>query len=617
MSTMKSRLIPGGVAVCGALCACLAWAYDPSTADIAKVVGDRGGVSGGLGCGTDVGTGLDPFVRETVSLNGPWGYILDPQDFGAAEFYKDLPQDGVKLVQHDFDKAPTMDVPTDWNSVDRALLYYEGPMWLRRKFDCVAKPGRRVVLRFGAVNARANVWLDGQLLGSHEGGFTPFAFDVTALLTNRTHSLVVRADATRHPESIPCMAFDWWNYGGITRDVVLLDLPETYVAEGVLQCAKGRPDVLEGCVRLSEARPGVTASVKIPVLGVAAEARTDAKGIARFRIDAKPELWSPESPRLYAVTFAGGGDSFTDRIGFRTIEAKGKRILLNGRPVFLKGVSLHDEKLGGGRTNKAADVLPQLKLAKELGCNFLRLAHYPHNEATVREAERQGLMVWSEIPVYWNILWTNEATYASAERQLSDMVRRDVNRAAVVVWSIANETPYGAARDRFLSALAKRARALDPSRILSMAMEIGDVKDHVCTITDTLNPYVDIVSFNQYIAWYWASADEAAQFTFRIPYDKPVVISEFGGGAVHGRHGPKTERWTEEFQAELYRANLAMLSKIDGLSGLTPWILYDFRSPRRPCPGIQDGFNRKGLASEKGEKKLAFEVLREFYSRIR
>ena len=114
----------------------------------------------------------------------------------------------------------------------------------------------------------------------------------------------------------------------------------------------------------------------------------------------------------------------------------------------------------------------------------------------------------------------------------------------------------------------------------------------------------------------WAGADEAARFVFKIPYDKPVVISEFGGGAVYGRHGPKSERWTEEYQAELYRFNLEMLSKIDGLSGLTPWILFDFRSPRRPCPGIQDGFNRKGLVSEKGEKKLAFDVMRRFYEAL-
>ena len=592
-----------------------ATADDPMSADVAKAGTGAAKREASGDASVPIGTGLDPFVRPTVSLNGEWSYILDPQDFGAAEFYKDLKQDGATLVQHDFDRAPKMRIPTDWNSVDRTLLYYEGPMWLRRTFDFRAKPGRRTVLRFGAVNYQADVWLNGRRLGSHEGGFTPFGFDVTAALTNGVNSLVVRADATRLAEGIPCKSFDWWNYGGITRDVVLFDLPRTYVEEGVLRCAKGCPTRIEGYVRISSSQAGETARIAVPELGVVSEAKTDGDGVARFSIEAKPELWSPERPRFYDVTFSCAGDSFADGIAFRTIEAKGKRILLNGKPVFLKGICFHDEKLGGGRVNRAEDVRPHLRLAKELGCNFLRLAHYPHNEATVREAERAGFMVWSEIPVYWNIQWTNEMTYANAERQLCDMVRRDANRAGVVVWSLANETPYGEARDRFLSSLAKKARSLDTTRLISMAMEIGDVKGKVCTITDTLNPYVDIVSFNQYIAWYWSSAAEAEDFVFRIPYDKPVVISEFGGGAVFGRRGPKTERWTEEFQAELYRANLSMLSKIDGLSGLTPWILADFRSPRRPCPGIQDGYNRKGLVSEKGEKKLAFDVLRSFYEK--
>jgi len=598
-----------------ALCA-TAWAYDPLTADVAKARVEAKDVATRRECLIDIGTGLDAFVRPSVSLNGEWSYIVDQQDFGAAEFYKDLKQDGVKLVQHDFDAAPKMRIPTDWNSVDKTLFYYEGVMWLRRKFEHPVKPGRRVVLRFGAVNYKSDVWLNGRLLGSHEGGFTPFGFDITSALTNGANSLVVRADSTRKAENIPCKAFDWWNYGGITRDVILFDLPEKYLAEGVLQCAKGAPGVLQGVIRASVAEAGLEARIAVPELGIDASAKTDAHGCARFAFNAKPELWSPENPRLYDVTFALDGDTVKDRIGFRTIEVQGKRILLNGKRVFFKGVCFHDEKLGGGRVSTREDALPQLKLAKELGCNFLRLAHYPHNEATVREAERQGFMVWSEIPVYWNIKWENESTYANAERQLCEIVRRDANRAAVVVWSLANETPYGAPRDKFLSSLAKKARQLDVTRIISMAMEIGAVKGDVCTITDTLNPYVDIVSFNQYIGWYWSNAEEAARFVFNIPYDKPVVISEFGGGAVFGRHGKKEERWTEDYQAELYRFNLEMLSKIDGLSGLTPWILCDFRSPRRPCPGIQDGYNRKGLASEKGEKKLAFDVVRRFYEKM-
>lgn len=570
-------------------------------------------VRAGESAAVDVGTGLDPFVRPSVSLDGDWNYILDPQDFGSFEFYKDLRQDGVRLIQHDFDRAPVMRVPTDWNTADPSLLYYEGQVWFRRRFAAKAVPGRRAVLRFGAVNYRATVWLDGRELGSHEGGFTPFAFDVTDSLTNETHSLVLRVDNVRRPERVPCESFDWWNYGGICRSVKILDVPSVYVAEGVLQCAKGKPGTLEGYVRSSSAAAGQTAAVAIPELGVTAEAKTDASGVARFSIAAKPELWTPAKPRFYEVAFSCGGDAFKDSIGFRTVEAKGKSILLNGEPVFLKGVCFHDEKLGGGRINRREDILPQLKLAKELGCNFLRLAHYPHNEATVREAEREGFMIWSEIPVYWNIKWDSTNTYACAERQLCDMVHRDANRAGIVIWSLANETMWGDARNRFLTAMSKKARSLDPTRLLSMAMLHGDLTNGVIKVEDTLpQDSVDVVSFNEYLCWYWSSPEEAATVRFTIPFDKPVFVSEFGGGAIAGRHGPKTERWTEEYQAELYRANLAMLAKIDGLSGLTPWILADFRSPRRPCHGIQDGFNRKGLVSEKGEKKLAFDVYRAF-----
>ena len=603
------------VASVGLLISAGVHAAEPALADVAKATGEAKSVAVDGQSLVSIGTGLDPFTRRATSLNGEWSYIVDQQNFGAAEFYKDLKQDGKALVQHDFDKAPKMVIPTDWNSVSTELKRYEGAVWLRRKFAFTLKPGRRAILRFGAVNYQADVWLNGKLLGSHEGGFTPFGFDLTSSLVDGMNSLVVRADATRKAANVPCLAFDWWNYGGITRDVDLIDVPDVYLAEGVLQCAKGKRGILEGVIRASAAKADLAASVTIPELKICVAAKTGADGLARFTIPADPELWSPENPRLYEVVFTLGEDKFTDQIGFRTIETRGKKIFLNGREIFFKGVSMHDEKLGGGRVGGLEDVLPQLKLAKELGCNFLRLAHYPHNEATVREAERQGFMLWSEIPVYWNIQWENPATYANAERQLCEMVRRDANRAAIVVWSLANETPYGEARDKFLTALAKKARSLDTTRIISMAMEIGEVKDHVCKIADTLNPYVDIVSFNEYIAWYWASAEEAARFRFDIPYDKPVIISEFGGGAVYGRHGAKTERWTEEFQAELYRANLEMLSKIDALAGLAPWILYDFRSPRRPCPGLQDDYNRKGLASEKGEKKLAFEVLRSYYTR--
>ena len=562
-----------------------------------------------------VGNGLTEFTRARTLLNGEWSYIVDPQDCGRqVKYFNDLPQDGRALREYDFDAAKKMTVPSDWNTADPQLFLYEGQVWFRRKFDWAAKPGRRIILRFSAVSYLASVWLDGRPLGSHEGGFTPFAFDVTDLMTDGTHSLVVAVDNSRRTDNVPCAEFDWWNYGGIIRDVALFELPDSYIAEGTVQCAKGNREKLVGSVRLSEAKAGVEATIEIGELGVKASAKTDAEGLATFEIAATPELWSPASPKLYDVTFAANGDTFTDKIGFRTIETRGKQILLNGERVFLKGVCFHDEVPGGGRIHTEAQAADLIRSARELGCNYVRLAHYPHNEATVRACEREGLMIWSEIPLYWSIEWDNPKVYAKADSQLREMIRRDRNRAAIVIWSIANETPFGEARDRFLSSLAKTARELDDTRLISMAMLHTDLVDGVIPVSDSLGPWVDIVSFNAYLGWYWSSFDVIPTVRFNIAYDKPVIVSEFGGAAVYGRHGTKDDRWTEEFQAEVYRTNLEMLSKIDGLAGLSPWALVDFLSPRRPMAGTQEFFNRKGLLSDKLEKKQAFDLVREFYA---
>ena len=192
------------------------------------------------------------------------------------------------------------------------------------------------------------------------------------------------------------------------------------------------------------------------------------------------------------------------------------------------------------------------------------------------------------------------------------MIERDVNRANVIIWSIANETPHSPERDSFLGRLATYARTLDDTRLISMAMEVTSASNFHNRLQDNMHEYVDVVSFNQYIGWY-RDVDDAPKMTWEVPYEKPVIVSEFGGGARAGLHGDKGERWTEEFQENLYIQNTAMLDKIDGLSGTTPWILKDFRSPRRVLPGIQDYYNRKGLVSDDGRKKKAFYVMKAWY----
>ena len=591
-----------------------------------------------LACGTVVAEEVPQVAnilsRQVTSLNGAWHYIVDVQEEGYYDyrmnptpwgFFRNAkPQRPEDLIEYDFDKAPVMQVPGDWNTQDSQLFFYEGTVWFYKQFRLERKEqrgGKRTLLYFGAVNYEAYVYVNGQLAGHHEGGFTPFNFDVTDLLQDGDNVVIVKVDNKRRAAHVPTLIFDWWNYGGITRDVLLAEVNPVYIENYSLQLTNLKTKELSFSAQLNHKESDKEITLSIPELRIKKTFKTNAEGIvhsSQFTVHSPQlKLWSPESPVLYKVEIQMGDEVIRDEIGFRTIETRGKQILLNGKPVYLRGISIHEEKAyGGGRANSTADAHTLLSWAKELGCNFVRLAHYPHNEYAVREAERMGLLVWSEIPVYWTIAWTNPQTYQNAERQLTDMIRRDQNRANVIIWSIANETPHSAERDTFLSRLATKARSLDNTRLISMAMEVTSASNYKNRLQDNMNEYVDVISFNEYIGWY-RDVNDASKMEWEIPYDKPVIISEFGGGAKYGLHGAKNQRWTEEFQENLYRENIAMLEKIDGLAGTTPWILKDFRSPRRVLNGIQDYYNRKGLFSDQGEKKKAFYVLRDWYEKKR
>jgi beta-glucuronidase len=577
---------------------------------------------------------LNAYARSGLELNGKWHIIVDPYENGYFDYrhqpYDASPQptggyfldrkpaDKTELIEYDFDKSPTLDVPGDWNSQDERLFYYEGTVWYRRRFDYrPAAPDRRLFLYFGAANYQADVYLNGKKLGQHKGGFTPFEFEVTGLVKEAGNSLVVRVDNRRHPEAVPTINTDWWNYGGLTRDVRLVETAATFVRDYRVQLKKGARDAIEATVQLDGPRLRQRVSIKVPEANLAAEVDTDAAGMARFELSA-PQLglWSPEHPRLYTVELAAETDRVSDRIGFRTIEVRGTDILLNGHPVFLRGISLHEENpLRGARAHSIEDARLLLGWAKELDCNFVRLAHYPHNEHMARVADELGLMLWEEVPVYWTIQWENPTTLRNAQAQLSDLIVRDRNRASVIVWSVANETPISDARTLFLKSLVATVRALDDSRLVSAAMEIhADPADRNHRIVDDpFGEFTDLLSFNEYIGWYDGLPDKLPLITWSLGYDKPVVISEFGADALQGLHGDSLTRFSEEYQADLYRKTLAMLGKIPQWRGATPWILCDFRSPRRPLPNVQDGWNRKGLIGSNGKKKAAFFVLKDFY----
>jgi beta-glucuronidase len=572
--------------------------------------------------------------RAGQTLDGAWHVIVDPYDNGSLDYrnqprpngyFQDAPpKNKSDLVEYDFSRSPTLNVPGDWNTQRPDLLYYEGTIWYERRFDAStpSAAGARQFVQFGAAAQRAIVWLNGQKLGTHEGGFTPFAFEVTGQLRARANSLVVMVNNSRRPGAIPAMNTDWWNYGGLTRGVRLVETPPVFIRAARVQCARADARHIAGFVTLDGARAPTTVTIEIPEIHARAIVQSDAAGHAVFELPAAPVLWSPEAPKLYDVTITAGQDrvkdrvkdQVKDRIGFRTIETAGTEIRLNGRSIFLRGISLHEEALGrGGRATSRADAEALLGLAKELGCNFVRLAHYPHNEEMTRAADRLGLLVWSEIPVYWTIAWSDADTLADARGQLAAEIARDANRASVILWSVGNETPVTEARTRFLRTLVADARAADPTRLLTAALEHHPSGAAAERIDDPLGADLDVLGLNEYVGWYDGLPAKCDTLAWSAAYDKPIVVSEFGADAKAGLHGDALTRFSEEYQADLYRRQLAMLRRVPAVRGISPWILVDFRSPRRPLPGIQDGWNRKGLVANDGTKKQAFGVLRDAY----
>jgi len=569
--------------------------------------------------------------RASISLNGDWHFIVDPYNNGYYDFrmkeradgyfLNEMPGPSQKLVEYDFSKSPTLKVPGDWNSQRDSLFFYEGTIWYEKDFQYQPKPHTRTFLHIGAANYISHAWVNGKKACDHEGGFTPFDCEVTSLVRDGNNFVVIYVNNQRTRDGAPTLNTDWWNYGGLTREVSLIETPEVFVDDYSLQLQRGDAGVIAGFVHLSGGREGMTVSVKIPGIGLDQTAPADTQGRAAFTL--KPtnlERWSPQNPKLYDVEIAAGEDRIHEQIGFRTIEARGDNILLNGKPVFLRGVSIHAEApYRSGRAWSDADAETLLGWAKELGANFVRLAHYPHDERMTRLADRMGLMVWSEVPVYWMIEWDNPATLANATNQLREMILRDRNKASVVLWSVANETPNTPARLTFLRSLVDTAHAIDPTRPVTAALlvtTLPDVPDGTRTkvLDDPLGEYLDVLGCNEYIGWYEGTPDLASRTKWQSKYNKPLIMSEFGGDAKAGLHGAPSERWTEEYQEAIYRQQVAMLKQIPFLRGLSPWILMDFRSPRRDLPGIQDYYNRKGLISDQGQKKKAFFVLQEYYN---
>lgn len=553
--------------------------------------------------------------RKRELLNGEWHYAVDQYDTCLRQkWYKERYFDdrGDSLpIDYSFDEWPVMKLPACWNTVSGEYLLYDGSMVFTRKFSFHGKEGEEVFLKIGAANYLCRVFLNGEYVGMHRGGSTPAYWNITREL-KESNRIVLVVDSTRRPEQVPTENTDWFNYGGVYRDIELIRVPEMYIKDfKIALMPDGTYSHIQVKVQMSKP-VCTTATLVIDELKIRQEIRIQ-DGVGTTVIGANPKLWSPENPKLYDVRLSCEQDEVSDRVGFREIKVEKGEICLNGKAIFLRGISCHEESVENGKGLSEEERIENLRIAKELGCNFMRIAHYPHNERMAKLADEMGMLLWEEIPVYWAIRFERAKTYEDAENQLRELLTRDWNRASVIIWSVGNENADTDERLQFMSRLAECAHREDETRLVSAACLVDGEKN---MIADRLTDYLDIIGINEYCGWYTPDFDKLPQLMANSHPDKPVIITEFGADALPGHHGTITDKGTEECQVYVYERQIETLRSIGYIKGMTPWILYDFRCPRRTS-AIQKYYNRKGLLSEdKKYKKPAFDVLQRFYREL-
>ena len=556
--------------------------------------------------------------RATESLGGDWTFCVDLLDTGLRQKWfamlPEVPENRTEPWDYDPYMGETVPVPSNWAMLKEKWYFFEGSAWYTRPLDIgEIDPAKRQFLRFGAAAYDCKVFLNGEFLGNHHGASTPFCVELTGKLKHGRNWIMACVNNARTRDRVPMRNTDWFNYGGLYREVSFFETPKRLIKDLFVylvpdgNCATLRAEVTvdgpaEGAVTLSILQLGVEQPVEVG---------PDGRG--SIDIAARPRLWSPDEPVLYDVRATYGSDHVCDRIGFRQIERRGTEILLNGEALFLRGISVHEDDARLGKVTGEDDLRRRFAHARELGCNYLRLAHYPHHERAAELADELGFLLWEEIPVYWAIDFANPATYRDAKNQLCELIKRDRNRASVIIWSVGNENPDTDARLTFMKGLAETCKRLDPTRLTSAACLVNHARNR---IEDRLAAHIDIIGLNEYYGWYEENFDDLAAIGENSDPDRPVVISETGADGVIGEKGPKKGLFSEDYMAEVYQRQIATLRKLGYIKGMSPWILYDFRVERRQNI-FQNGYNHKGLiAADKKTKKRAFHILADYYREI-
>ncbi|MFO8018676.1 MAG: glycoside hydrolase family 2 TIM barrel-domain containing protein [Promethearchaeia archaeon] len=543
---------------------------------------------------------------KTLNLNGTWQYLDDKDGEGMDEKWY-LPQN-IKNLEN---TMGSIDIPKSFNILEGFKLY-EGPFWHFRTLDIPPSTSidndTDLFIKFNGANYLTKVWLNGQYLGEHKGGFVPFRFKINSALKESNNLLVVMTDNTRKHGQVPDLSFDWFNYGGIYRDVELLALNKNRVEDVVV---KTKVDTqTEAIINVSFTIHGslpftwqILDTDKEMTLFEGRFSKISEQGNFSVTLT-NPKLWSPRSPHLYYLRFfnTSGAVIYETHFGIREIEVQGNYVYLNKRRIYMRGVSLHEEQVPYGRTIPYEKREEDIRNMKQIGFNALRTAHYSHDESLIEIADRLGLLILEEIPVYWACDFKSNEVFKTAARMARSLIKRDINHPSVVWWSVGNEVPIERLEcARFMRRLMEWVRRFDDTRIVTYVSN-----KMICDLTKR---YADIAAINLYFGWYYGSPKMVSTVldVIRAPIlnQKPVFYTEFGAGAKYGyRPGWELQkRFSEEKQLYVLDYTIRTLNSKPYLAGWFIWIYRDFRSFLRQNE-YQQGFNRKGIVSERNEKKL-------------
>lgn len=582
-------------------------------------------------------------VRNTLDLSGIWDFQTDPEEVGVQQsWYKGLKQ------------ARPIAVPGSWNEQYEELFNYLGLAWyLKRSYVPSSWKGQRIFLRVGSANYFARVYVNGQEVGSHEGGHLPFAFEITDLVQwNAENVFAISVEnhltATRVPSgnirsplgpaaSFPPTTFDFFPFAGLHRPVVLYTTPANYIEDiTVVTDIEGDTGKVKVSVQLNEPFSGQgrlsLAGAEAPLEGVLDF--QDGRGTSQILVP-KARFWSDTDPYLYQLSISAGEDFYSLPIGIRTIAVKDGTILLNGRPVKLNGFGRHEDFIASGRGLNLPLMVKDYQLMRWVGANSYRTSHYPYSEEEMQLADREGFLIIDETPAV-SLQFENEENAAArlkvCQQQLSELIARDKNHPSVIAWSVANEPMparfgFMASGDsnepdhsiergkRFLDTLLQQARELDPSRLVTLVTLMGGPSSWM--------ENCDFICMNRYWGWYvlGGQLDKALAGLEKEldgvweEWHKPIVMTEFGADTMAGMHGHPNVMWTEEYQADLVRGHLAIAERKPYIAGMQIWNFADFAAVQSIMR--VGGLNMKGVFTRTRTPKMAAHVLREFWRKER